>query len=257
MKQTLIIILFLLAPLSFSWAQQQDDELEALYDQYETQEVQRSEQPKATEKKPKDVGTISELGNLAPFEDIAVIQRRFLPRTKRLEMSLSGLVSTNNQFFNNIGVALKGAYYFTEKIAVEGSYLFMSSSEKDVTKGLKQRRIETASLVEPESYMGVALKWSPFYGKIAWFQEKIIPFDIYIAPGLGMTSTALGEDELTYGITGGQSFALSKSSAIRWDLTWNFYSATVVVDNNRQTQSQDDLLLMIGYSYYIPEATYR
>lgn len=257
----LSLLFIVLLPLVQVHAQKaaNDDELEALYDKYESEEVEKAQPTKSTSKAPKqeEVNRLSDLANLAPFEDIAVIQRRFLPRSERFELSASGLVSTNNQFFNNVGIALKGTYYFKEKFGVELSYFYLSSSEKDVTTGLKKRQIQTESLVEPESYMGAAFKWSPVYGKVAWFQEKIIPFDIYFSPGLGLTSTALGESEMTFSLAGGQSFAISKSSAIRWDLTWNFYQATVRINSQNQTRSQDDLFIMIGYSYYIPEATYR
>lgn len=248
----------LLVATAFSQTQGEDGELEALYDRFESEEdatISPPSRPTSEAKQPKDIGSISDL--VAPFEDIAVIQRRFLPRSQRFEMSALGLVTTNNQFFNNFGLGLKGTYYFHEKYGVEASYLFLTSAEKDVTKGLKDQSIQTQSLVEPEGYMGVAFKWSPVYGKIAWFQEKIIPFDIYFTPGLGLTKTALGESEPTISIGAGQSFAISKSSAIRWDLNWNFYQATVRIGGSEETRAQNDMILMIGYSYYIPEATYR
>lgn len=264
-KQRLIakqLTLILLGMLVFgpvhSQPKSDDTELEALYDRFESEEDAKLQAPadsKAEPKQTKDVGSISDL--VAPFEDIAVIQRRFLPRSQRFEMSALGLVTTNNQFFNNFGLGLKGSYYFHEKYGVELSYLYLTSSEKDVTEGLKDQQIQTASLVEPEGYMGVAFKWSPFYGKIAWFQEKIIPFDIYFTPGIGLTKTALGESEPTFSLGMGQSFAISKASAIRWDLNWNFYQATVRFTTGDETQAQNDMILMIGYSYYIPEATYR
>jgi outer membrane beta-barrel protein len=269
---TFLVTSFFVIQLRAQIATSEEDgeiqELEEIYDRIETEENNKAEQLKKeaqkkaeakAEKPLKQPTKISELGELAPFTDIAVIQRRFLPRTGRIELSGLGGVSTNNQFFNNFGLALKAAYYFHEKYAVEATYLYITSSQRPITEGLKKNQlIATDSLVEPQNFMGIAFKWSPFYGKVAWFQEKIIPFDIYITPGFGITETGIGEKETTYSLGLGQLFALTKGTAIRWDLNWNFYQATVrSATSGTDTRFTSDLFLMIGYSFYFPEATYR
>jgi outer membrane beta-barrel protein len=245
----------------------EDAGLEDLYDKYETQEVQQSQARKkaerAEEKPPvKELSKISELVTLSPFEDVAVIQRRFLPKTHRFELSGAAAISTNNAFFNNVGIGARFGWYLTEKYGIEGTYMFLSSSERPITEGLKNKRsVQTTSLVEPESYMGAAFKWAPLYGKMAWLGKTIIPFDLYLSPGFGVTKTAQGESEPTISIGAGQLFAISKSSGVRWDFTWNFYSATTRYVESGTTISKNDnhndLLLSIGYSFFFPEATYR
>lgn len=267
-------LLFLSLTLSFVLAHAQFDDsskaskdesgLEEIYDRFET-ETDKAENARAKkvdaqkEKKiEKEVNSISDLGTLAPFKDIAVIQRKFLPRTQRFEFSGNLLISTNNQFFNNIGLGLKAAYGFTEAYGIEATYLFLGSSARDVTTSLEDnQKIATTSLVQPESYMGLSFKWTPVYGKIAWFERKIIPFDLYFTPGLGVTSTANGGSESTVSIGAGQLFALSKATAVRWDFVWNFYQATTVDNGQSSKQNQNDLFLMIGYSFLFPEAKYR
>jgi outer membrane beta-barrel protein len=233
--------------------------------------VKQEESRKKTEAKsadetpaPKELSKISELATLAPFDDVAVIQKRFLPKTSRFEASGALGISTNNAFFNNVGLALRMAYYFTEKYAIEGTYMFLSSSERPITDGLKNKQqIQTTSLVEPKSYSGVAFKWTPVYGKVAWMGRTIVPFDIYFTPGFGVTQTSEGGSAATISMGAGQLFALSKRHAVRWDFTWNFYQATTnYIDSNTsqnvsQKDNHNDLLLSIGYSFFFPEATYR
>ncbi|MEK6554099.1 MAG: outer membrane beta-barrel domain-containing protein, partial [Bdellovibrionota bacterium] len=177
------------------------------------------------------------------------------------EISGAGAINTNNAYFNNIGVAARLAFFFQEKIGIEGTYLFIDSSERPITKGLKDnQRISTASLVEPEAYYGVALKWAPLYGKMAWLGEKIVPFDLYLTPGFGVTKTALGKSHTTFSIGGGQLFALTKSSGLRWDLNWNFYQAETIpttASSSTSKSNHSDLVLTVGYSFFFPEATYR
>ncbi len=237
--------------------------LEDLYDKFETQETQKAakkqdEVKKEAEKKENiDISKVSELVKLSPFEDIAVIERRFLPKTNRFELSASGALSTNNAFFNNIGGNVRGAFYFNEKIGIEGVYQYISSSERPITKGLKtNQHVLTTALVEPKSFYGATLKWVPIYGKMAWFQQKIVPYDIYFTPGVGVTTTANGAST-SFTIGAGQLFALSKSYAVRWDFNWNFYSADVSDGTTTVSKTHSDLFLGVGFSFFIPEATYR
>jgi outer membrane beta-barrel protein len=242
-----------------------DPGLEDIYDKFESQESQRSakkrdnEAMKVEEKRlVPDVNKISELVRLSPFEDIAVIEKRFLPKTNRLELSSSGVISTNNAFFNNVGLDLRGAFFFNEKFGIEGLYQYLTSSERPITEGLsKNQSVLTTALVEPKSFYGATLKWVPVYGKMAWFQQKIIPFDIYFTPGLGVTTTANGTaTTVTMGV--GQLFALTKSYGVRWDFNWNFYSAaTSDSSGTTSNKAHSDLFLGVGFSYFIPEATYR
>lgn len=244
-----------------------DSGLEEIYDRFETDEdvkttktqQKRVDEDQAKEQKvEKQVDSISDLGKLAPFSDIAVIQRKYLPRTERFQASANLLVNTNNQFFNNVGAGLKLAYAFTEKYAVEIEYLYFASAKRDITKNLEEKQsIGTENFVEPESYIGGSLKWTPIYGKVAWFEKTIIPFEIYLTPGFGMTSTAYKESVPTFSLGGGQMFALSKATAAHWDFVWHNYSATTRVSSVETKRNQNDLLLMVGYSFLFPEAKYR
>ena len=251
--------------------QQASGSAESLYDQFDSQENKLAQKKEQQSKSQKNAQTtlqnfqpkkLSELVKLAPFTDVAVIQRRYLPKTGRFELSGSGDLSTNNAFFNNIGFNARLAYYFNEKYGVEGVYQFMTSSNRPITQGLiNNQQIETTSLVQPKGFYGATFKWSPFYGKMAWFQQKIIPFDIYFTPGIGVTQTSNSSGDSTLMLGVGQLFALSKSYGIRWDFDWNYYSTTVstmnggVTTNSSTTHS--DLYLGVGFSYFFPEATYR
>ncbi len=248
-------------------AQQSDAGTENLYDQYENKESKlekKQQQQWSAEKSQSTLENyqpkkLSELVNLAPFTDIAVIQRRYLPKTGRFEISGSGLISTNNAFFNDIGFNARLAYYFNEKYGIEGVYSFLSSSNRPITQGLiNNQSIGTQSLVEPKGFYGVTFKWSPVYGKMAWFQQQIIPFDIYFTPGIGMTQTSNDSGDTTLMLGVGQLFSLSKSFGIRWDFDWNYYSSNVsTISGGTTSTSHSDLFLGVGVSYFFPEATYR
>jgi len=240
-----------------------DSDVEALYDRYDREEeTQRSRTRKKPRRKfrKKNLGKLSDLSKLAPFSDVAIISRKYLPKTSRIEISVAPMFSLNNAFFNNFGAALRGSYYFSEKFAVEGMYFFLDESDRDITTKLENKiKITTESLVVPKSFFGGAIKWMPIYGKMALLENKIVPYDLYFTAGAGITGTGEADGEATIHLGAGQIFAYSKSIAFRWDITWNIYQATVIdTDTNQEeTANHSDLFLSIGVSFFIPEAKYR
>ena len=168
----------------------------------------------------------------------------------------------NNAFFTNIGLATRFSYYFSEKWGIELGYSHYSSSSRDVTENLKSNQeINTKSLVVAENYMGFAVKWIPIYGKMAFLNERIVPFDIYFAPGVGVTKTQSGQSASTFSISTGQVFALSKSTAFKWTFMWSAYQAEVANGatgtSTVTTKLQNDLYVSAGMTFFFPEASYR
>ncbi len=238
-----------------------EQDIENLYDKdEEKQEVKSAPKVRDRSAKPdKEVSTLSDLATLAPFDDVAVIQRRFLPKTGRFELSPFVFMNLNNPFFNSIGAGARAAYYIREKYAIEGLFTFSSTSSRQVTDDLeKERGITTDNVITSKGYMGASLKWNPIYGKITWLNKTIVPFDLNFNFGGGMTRTDADENVPTIHLGTSQVFAWSKSTAFRWDLIWNMYQGTARNDDGTTEKlSQNDLFLGLGMSFYFPEAGYR
>ncbi|MGE3681654.1 MAG: outer membrane beta-barrel domain-containing protein [Bdellovibrionales bacterium] len=234
-----------------------EQEIEALYDKDEAP-VERS-RPSRPDREVKEATTLSDLSTLAPFTDVAVIQRRFLPKTQRFEISGTAFSNLNNPFFNSVGLSARIAYYLREQYALEGIFAFATTSSRQVTDDLEQkRRITTDNVVTSKGFMALAFKWNPIYGKITWLNHSIVPFDLNFNAGLGLTQTNADESEPTLHLGTSQVFAWSKSMAFRWDLIWNIYQATTTDSTGKKdTLQQNDLFLGVGVSFYFPEATYR
>lgn len=245
-------------------------ELESLYDEQDKEEEKKSEVEQETKKKERETidkseeGTLAELKILAPFENIAIIQKRFMPKTNRFEFSGALGNSLNNAFFNNWGLVTRVAYYLTEHHGLELQYFWLNSNEREITESLRDKqRVQTRSLVVPESYMGLSYKWLPIYGKVALFNKRIVPFDLYFSAGGGLSETGLGEQEPTIQLGTGQKFYLTKSTAFRWDFALNSYRARILQDTSgtgdleEASKMQIDLFITVGMSFYWPGATYR
>lgn len=201
------------------------------------------------------LSSFSGLGTLAPFTEISIIQKRFLPKTGRFQLFGGGTVLTNNPFFNTMGFVAKAGYFLTESWGLELNYFGLSTSERQTTQELRNiQGVKTENLVYPQSYVGLDLMFVPIYGKMAWFNERIVPFDLYFSAGYGTTNTQAGENAGTLHIATGQIFAISKAYAFRWDFSWNFFNATGI---DRSTNSFNNLFLTVGMSWFFPEASYR
>ena len=115
----------------------------------------------------------------------------------------------------------------------------------------------TSNFVSPRGFYGLDFKWIPSYGKMTWANRKITPFDLYFSLGAGMTPTNQGSSEATLHLGTGQTFALSKSNAIRWDLSWFMFTSASTIDKSGTRSLYHNVLFSIGWSWFFPEANYR
>jgi len=201
------------------------------------------------------VTDFSGLAKLAPFSEISVIQKRFLPKTGRIQFTGALSTITNNPWFLTAGVSLKAAYYLTEAWGLEGTYMAMSSSARKSADELHEiNNVSTDSFGFPKNYIGLDAKYTPFYGKMSWLNKKIVPFEHYFTAGGGNTTVSTGGSGFTLHFGTGQNFALSKRFSVNWDFSSMNYSAKSTSGTN---ESFSDLLLTVGMSFFYPEATYR
>lgn len=211
-----------------------------------------------------DIEDFSGLWKLVPFNDVAVIQRRFLPKTKRFE------------FFPNVGFVLNDLFYFPAVFGARLGYSFneflgievvgqtVSVLERRFTKQLEQEQnIHTTAFTTPKSYLGADIKWSPMYGKMGFSNRSIVPFDMHFLVGGGMLKVQVGKDlrgvAITKDVTGirfgmGQKFALNKWMALRWDVGFLVYSVAPV---GRPKSNFMNMHLGMGLSFFFPGAKYR
>jgi len=282
MKYKFLIPFFALCISSSVFADEIDN-IEGLFDeegQQQEQQVRReAKRAERRAKKTKERATkLENLNSLKTFEGVAIIQKRYLPKTKRFEAYLSAATNVNDDYFTAYGINASLAYNFTEKFGIEAMFKWFDVSNSDVANDLLDRLIVTNGLVGTELYYGLHLKWSPIYGKFSYFDRKIIPFDHYFSVGVGITNTVTGasskasldvqeadESPFTIHLGTGQIFALTKWMAFRWDLSYHWYqntsplvtsgATTLLEGGNKEAFS--NIFLGFGLSFYFPEATYR
>jgi len=280
----IIITLFLLVQTQFAQGQEQslDDQeilnIENLYKNNPpmpkpvlktTEALSQSEQKEQTQIKKNvevqnsKIRNLTDLNKLAPFQDISVIQKKFLPKAERLQIFTAAALMTNSPWFINLGVKINLAYHFTEALGIEVSGMFLTSSESEAAKEIRTNiKLEPNKFIVTKYNTLIDFVWSPIYGKVSNTENEIIPFDMYFSFGGGMSHTNSREGSVpTIHMGTGQIFALSKSMAFRWDYSWNFYQATPEAEVGATAiptkNSFNDLIFTAGVSFFFPEASYR
>lgn len=224
-----------------------------------TTDIKTTTEPAPAEK----IERLTDLNRLAPFKEISVIQKKYMPKTERFQLFAAGGTTTNSPWFLNLGLKLNLGYFFTESFGIELSGIFLSNSEREVSKEIRaNNNLQPEKFVNTKNYMGADLVWAPIYGKVTFLNERIVPFDMYFAAGAGSSATNSKEgNNTTFHIGTGQLFSISKSMAFRWDYSWNFYQATPITDSaatsTAQSNSYNDLILTAGISFFFPEVSNR
>lgn len=261
----------LAAPLAQAQQTLDDDDIVTVEGVYSNQPAAKDQKQPVNQELPSqlkqhpqnvDVKDLKDLNRLAPFSEVSVIQKKFMPKTQRFQLFAAGSVMTNTPWYNNIGAKLNLSYNFTETFGLEINSMFMTNSERESTKEIKEaHNLLAEQFIYTKSYVGLDLVWSPIYGKISALDDTIIPFDMYFAFGGGTSSTNSQEgNNATLHVGLGQIFALSKSMAFRWDYSFNTFAATPVAtatSGSPEKSNYNDLVLSAGISFFFPEASYR
>ena len=218
----------------------------------------------------------SNLGQLAPFEDIVVIQRRFLQKTGRFEIAPSTSVFFSSEFFFKLGLGANLGFYFLEKhgIEIKGFYLLQVDREVAIDVYKKLQITAASTGVNTVGFIGLIYKWTPIYGKMAFLNRKIVPFDFSFYAGGGVSQVTkchsikvnpLGvfceqenrwmEPTLSFGIS--QSYALSRNSAIRMDIGVQYYGGLLFSQTIESNRHYWDTYASLAFNFYFPKRMVR
>lgn len=256
-----IIGLLIATASSFAFAQAEDDsDLDIIEAELKKSETKTAPKPAETANKEEvKVETFADLGRLAPFDDVSILQKRFMPKSNRFQFFGGLATMANDPWFYGLGFAGKLSYGFTEAWGIEGTFGINGSSAKDTIKDLKsENTVDTSQIVSTNGYYLVDVMWTPVYGKMTLMNQRIVPFDMYFNLGVGSSTldNATAKSATTIHIGTGMIFALTRSVGFRWDLSINNYSAAPNVANST-AGSFNNVLLTLGASFYVPEVKYR
>ena len=226
---------------------------------FENEDLEHQDEDLLRKVKNLKIRTLSDLAQLSDFEDVAILQRRFMPKTGRLSVSALSTFILSSAFFLNPGAEGHLTYHFLEKHSMELSGYYVGVFDRGVTDDLSKMGITvTEEFSLATVFVGLTYKWMPSYGKISLYNRRILSFDTFFNIGGGMSGIARGSGkapmvwEPTTVIGIGQVFAITRDLGLRWDLRWH-----LTVQTRKNFSTLDNILFSIGLSYYYPSAGAR
>lgn len=176
-----------------------------------------------------------EVRNNTPYDDLAVIQKIYMPKTNRFSGYLGLGLIPNDVFYRTGSLSAKLGYYFTEKFGAEFHYSQFDSSATSEIKNLSSRQgLTVENVVTMKSYYGAQLYYNSMYGKLALLNRNIVPFELYQVIGIGQIQTNQKRSEMAFNVGFGQIFNMSRNYGIRWGLDLMFFNGKDEFGNSQQ-----------------------
>jgi outer membrane beta-barrel protein len=199
----------------------------------------------------------------------------------RLELTASGLLSLNDPFFTKYFGGLKATWHFSEFLSVSGAYAMGTAARTGsaVVCPANQgcRPASTAALYQvPGRLTSLAAlegAWTPVYGKLNVFSEKVGHFDLGLLAGVDLVghqavqAAGAADDLVTAGRTPparstigghvglGVRLFLGDAVALRWEVKDLVYAVDVpnVQESGRARRDvQNQLFTELGVSVFFP-----
>lgn len=197
----------------------------------------------------------SGVGSTALYSDLAVIQKTYMPKSGRAQLSAGLVTVPTDVFYLTGGVALKADYHFSETWGLEVfTNLITSSSKEEISNISNTQGASVKNLVSLKNYSGANLYYNFIYGKLSLMDKKVLPFEIFNTVGVGSMINSNDYQSAAVQVGLGTLLSLSRSSAIRLDLNWAFYQTKNIMD---QTTNENSTFFSAGYSWFFPEPQYR
>ena len=188
---------------------------------------------------------------LEPEKNVSIVQQRVVDRRRRIELSpeINRVVGGQNYVLTK-GLGLNANFHFTPRFSVGAKYTYFVNDLTEEGQAQVDRAEQdflanpgnpTASYPElnwaKEEILGLA-NWYPIYGKINWFDKRVIHFDVYALGGYGQITLKTGSAP-TYTAGGGIGFWFNQHFTTRFELRYQNYTAKYATNSK-------DLDLTVG-----------
>ncbi len=216
----------------------------------------------ADDKKPlvkAEPGVVGER-DITQEDRVKSVQRKLYLKRGRFELAPYVATSVNDPFYSKFGLALRGAYYLADTLALSGRFTYMSVLKNDDVRTATRVFQSRIFYSVPIWSAMVDAEWSPIYGKVA-FMNSILHFDAYLLGGAGAVTTETSSlpnrgAAVAADLGFGARFVAKDFVAVNVALINTSY-----VDQPRGTtkgSTQNVMMLHAGLSIFFPfESTYR
>lgn len=196
-----------------------------------------------------------DVGSSSLYSDLAVIQKNYMPKSGRFQLTAGLVTVPTDVFYLTGGLSLRALYHFNEAWGAELFYNYLSSSARpEIDNISNNNNVSVQNLVSLKSFMGANVYYNFMYGKMSMNETKVLPFELYNTIGGGNMTNSQNYSSSAVQVGMGGLLSLTRSTALRLDLTWAFYSTKNIVG---QDSNENSTFLNLGYSWFFPEPDYR
>ncbi|TXD38917.1 outer membrane beta-barrel domain-containing protein [Lujinxingia vulgaris] len=126
----------------------------------------------------------------AEMREVYVMQQRAFLKEGRFALTLYGGIIPNNIFEQYLPLGVRANYFLLENIGLElaGSYAFRRDTQlRDTLRDESGADAQEVLIGDGQaSHVNFGVMWSPVYGKLAYYNDRIIYLDMNIFGGAGM-----------------------------------------------------------------------
>ena len=169
---------------------------------------------------------------LSSTNQSAVVQGRIVDRNNRLELGGTyGAVGGGNSYLFTQAAGAMAEYHFVPQFSLgvryEQAFNSLTNEGKAAFDNAKARQAQDKSYTTPDidypdhSLMGTAT-WYMFYGKLNFFDLRVVQFDVYTIGGYGQMTTSRTTSP-TYTAGGGIAFWVAQHVTSRFELRYQGY----------------------------------
>ncbi len=125
------------------------------------------------------------------IEKIYAVQRMYVLRTGRFELSPAYSQTFNDQYVSHPSLGAGLNYWITNVLAVGANFLWYQGLETDSDLNFSIRRSARLAVPVTEYQLGAHLNFTyvPIYGKFEMFNDSIFQWDGYLVGGVGVLRT--------------------------------------------------------------------
>ena len=199
--------------------------------------------------KEKGLGSKANYNNIRSNEfnqSLGIVQKNLLEKTNAIQYFGGITLVPTEVYYRTFGGQAGANYHFNEKYGVGVlGYFFSSSARDEINKLEKVQELGVENLIYLKSYYAAQFYLNTVYGKVAYFNQSIIPFETYFSFGAGRVTTKSSSEAVGLHVGLGNLFTMSPKTGLKVDLNWLFYRAK---NTNGVEQDANSILLSLSYA---------
>lgn len=167
-------------------------------------------------------------------DELEVVQSRRYEKAGKFELAVHYGIFQGQDYVDAKSVGGSVTYNITNQFFTEASFHKISSTDNEFLNSVRNRYGFTPDFNRQNRQYVLSAGWTPIYAKFSLLGKKISHFEMYVAPGIGMTQTA--DNHMSGHFTVGQKFFLTELFLFR--LEWRMSRFTDKVNTPQGATSR-------------------